>query len=1144
MRFLLALSLCVVTLMAPLTAQNFIFEETFDSRQSFDQWQVLSLTGDDYLHAGWEWSSSEGLEGSGSAVLTAGYDDMGYSCLPINEMLRSPDIALAGNEATLRYRIKALEIYGGYKDKQATYPAITVLLVDSATQQTRSSFTVNIPSFGEFFEYDLVFPVDINEIPNMYVGFSVSTLGNNGCGYAVFVDEVTIRADRPPETEIVLPAERLTQVRKGQPVQFQGSAWDPDGDGLTYMWRFCSQGDECLMMGKQQTFSFPETGVYEVQCWGEDDRGLEDPTPDRRYIRVVNNIRPQITETQVFDGSGQTIEFRDGLAFLNAGDVLTFVANAQDEDSSGAIQLNWKVLPIDETYSGVTRITQEFPNPGLYVVGVVAVDSEGARNFTFWKLIVLEEGQNIPPLAEIVSPEPFSQIIKGSAFDICGSVIDPDTTFDSCTTKMDLGPVTASAADGVGQVFWALNNGAVYEGIGVSGVRINREGRYQVSMLATDGQYADLKTTQFSVIDPDNLAQPSIIYPAQSIRIQPGQRVYFEATVRSGSISDKFFRWKIKKTGAGGWTDTVQQTMLGYYRFEEEGIYNVTVTAVNPANQDLSRTSDIRVIRVESIPEISGNTSIDNAAELPTGFFQDNQADGVRYYRIALRDRGQSLKLQLSYEGNATVSLLDSSENVLNSKTFTGQSSFQVRGLIPGNYFIRFEPDTSTKQALASDLAFGLSIDVTNAGLYFPDVERNSVFDTSIGLVNPFSQELEVELLAYDKNGGLLEQTPVRLGGMGRFSSSVSDLFPNSAGNIGWVRVDANGQLSGYTFTKSHDGKESYAMHGAEKLASDLYVPHIAQKTQQWYTVARVVNGSSNQSSSAVVAGNESKALDVERRFSKDDFNMLDKFEGNLPQTEWGVFSEQGSKQSLAGAEIFGKVDGNRQTAGLVLDDNGQDNPNFTFIRNDIYFTHIARSVEQFWTGLAFVNTEATQATFKMIAYGDGGAKIGEKNFSLGPGDKIVDVAENILDGIGSPANVDWVKIQADQGIVGYELFGTHDNRRLAGLEGITGVKNKICFPHLDTTGLSWHGISVVNVTDSPCELTLKLVSDAGVVIAETQKSLNANEKLVSLVTDLFGLATLPSHAGWVACEADQLIAGFELFGDLAGDTMAAVIAR
>ena len=1110
----------------------------FNGRNDLQNWEIFSLPRDSGSYNTWQWSSYGGYNSGGVQITSTGDGTGNYECGSIEKGFLSLPISI--REMPKLFSSFLLHMDGSPQ----AFGKLVYVVADAETGKSLYEIPFDFGlEAGIWYKFNFQFSINPVKYPSLRVGFRYYSPTNSYCGDTFSIDEMVLKTDNPPQTTITKPAQMLSEVRKGTTVKFEGMGTDPDGDELEYWWRFCAQGDDCKVMGKKQEYTFNEEGVFEVICWARDSLNNDDPTPDRRSIRVVDNVKPEILSEQVTDQNGDNVEFFDQYSMISAGSTLFFQMSAADSDSPGDLQYHWKLFPGEQVISYTQEVSFEFDEPGFFVVGVIVLDSEGGKGYRIWKIRVLESNQNIPPMARIVSPAPNARILLGASFDICGEVIDPDTPFDSCQgPEAEEGTPTKSANDG--SVFWTMNNGSFLEGIGASGVSINREGRYQLSMLADDGEFVDRKEIHFSVVDSQHLALPIILYPTQSVRVQPGQRVYFEGTVPGGSISEKYFEWKIEKTGSGGSSETIRQSNLGSYVFVQPGHYEVTLSAVHPQNESLRRESAKREIWVEDIPEITGNTSIGTAAELPTGFYRDDAVDGVRFFKVTLRNRGQNLRLHLEYEGTAKLTVFNNKQEDLGSQQFTGSTSFQLRGLSVGTYIIQFDPLNTANSKQAKELSFGMGVDVTNAGLYFPDVVVDTKYDTNLGLVNSHTTEVNAELLAYDKNGGLLEQMPVRLNAMGRISSSIQDAFPLSYQSVAWVRVDSDGPLSGYSLTRSYDGLESYAMHAAEKLASELYVPHIAQKTGQWYTMARVINGSPETTTASVVAGVESRSLKNNRKFSKDDFNMVEKFGGTLPTSEWGSFIEESRQIRLAGVEIFGKLDGNRQTAGLMLDDNGQDNPNFTYIRNDIYFTHIARSVDQFWTGIALVNTADRATAFKLLAYGDGGAKVGEKDFQLGAGEKLVDIAENILQGVGSPANIDWIKIQADQGIVGYELFGTHDNRRLAGLEGITGLKKEICFPHLDNTRLNWFGVSVVNASEATCNLVFKLMSDSGQVLMETQRNLNGNEKLVTLVTDLFDLQALPANAGWVACTGDQLLAGFELFGDFTGNTMAAVIAR
>ncbi|PIE03217.1 MAG: hypothetical protein CSA81_03540 [Acidobacteria bacterium] len=1122
-----------------------IFQENFNTESQFSQWIFLYGDIDDPDAPTWQWQPYGGSDQGGCISISStdrNYPSY-YRCLGNEKFILSPPIEIGD--------IQNLNVSFDVSIENVT-PAENKLFLcyvgESDGKMKTIAEVVLKGKKGNWVRNEIILDRSQNPMPYSVIrmGFYYLSPANQDCGDIYYVDQFSISeintVNHPPQTNILIPEAEQVEVRKGRSLYFEGSGSDPDGDEIEYWWRVCPQGENCEVEGKTQDIVFNQTGVFEIICWAQDSNGASDPTPDRRIVRVVDNRPPVITKQTVFNSYGQEVLFRDDLAIIPAGSQLSWQLETHDPDSDRAVQTYWRLSPGQSWSQATNEITLDLEQTGYFVLGAVLKDYEGAKTYKLWKLFVVNEDQNIPPMASILSPEPYATIPLGTPFDICGEVIDPDTWFDSCTPNLKQ---MSSSKDGEGRVYWSMNNGYFLEGIGARDIVIENEGRYQLNMFAFDGEYIDKKSTSFLIVDNETIPQPIIIHPAKTLRIQPGQTVYFEGTVPRGSLYKKFFVWEITKQGSPEFNLKIRQTTLGEYSFEEPGRYDVVLHATHPYNDSISSVSEKREIWVEAIPEISGNNSFETAVEMPAGYYRDNQIDGKKYFLIQLDQPGQNLKLHFDYDSPASVTLYNDDRIALGTGSFSGKTSIQLSDLGTGRYYIVFDPtENGKKQITHGDLSFGMGIDVSNAALYFPDIKNDTTYYTDLGMVNPSNEDVSAEIIAYDVNGGVLEKVPLQISAHGRVMSSIPELFPQNKQRVSWVRIDASHHLVGYSYTKSHDGLESYAMHGAEKLTSELYVPHIAQRTEQWYTLAKVINGSAETSNSSVVTGAVEKELKTSKRFSKDEFSMLDKFDGVLPEREWGVFKENNSQIRLAGAEIFGKVDGNRQTAGLLLDDNGQDNPNFTFIRNDIYFTHIARSIEQFWTGLAIVNPTDQQLSFRLIAYGDGGSVVGRKDYNMGPNEKLVDTATNMLADIGSPANIDWIKIEADQGIVGYELFGTHDNKRLAGLEGLNGLKKEICFPHLDTTGLSWHGVSVVNISENNASLTFQMISDSGDVLHETTRNLKSNEKLVSLVTELFKLDQIPANAGWVRCSSNQLIAGFELFGDRKGRHMSAVVGR
>ena len=163
------------------------------------------------------------------------------------------------------------------------------------------------------------------------------------------------------------------------------------------------------------------------------------------------------------------------------------------------------------------------------------------------------------------------------------------------------------------------------------------------------------------------------------------------------------------------------------------------------------------------------------------------------------------------------------------------------------------------------------------------------------------------------------------------------------------------------------------------------------------------------------------------------------------------------------------------------------------------------------------------------------------------PNEKIVQVAEQFLDGIGSPANVDWFVVEADLQIVGYELFGTHDFKKIAGLEATTGLATSICYPFIDISSEVAHGISVVNVNADPQDVTFNLIDDQGKVLASVTKNLNGHQKFTDTIEAMFSSFNFSASQapGWLEVRGSAPLAGFELFLNTTNDEqMGALIAQ
>jgi hypothetical protein len=103
-------------------------------------------------------------------------------------------------------------------------------------------------------------------------------------------------ANTPPDGAIVSPADDPT-IQAGESVVFEGSASDPDGDDMTYLWDFGDGMSSTSLSPGPHTYS--ESGSYTATFTVTDARGAVDPTPDSRNVTVEGGGGQLATFTEV-----------------------------------------------------------------------------------------------------------------------------------------------------------------------------------------------------------------------------------------------------------------------------------------------------------------------------------------------------------------------------------------------------------------------------------------------------------------------------------------------------------------------------------------------------------------------------------------------------------------------------------------------------------------------------------------------------------------------------------------------------------------------------------------------------------------------------------------------------------------------------
>ncbi|MCB1051358.1 MAG: hypothetical protein H6510_08420 [Acidobacteria bacterium] len=665
----------------------------------------------------------------------------------------------------------------------------------------------------------------------------------------------------------------------------------------------------------------------------------------------------------------------------------------------------------------------------------------------------------------------------------------------------------------------------------------------------------------FLVYDPQLRPQVTITKPiANSLRAELGSTLTFEGTyyepntyrtIGVQQISNQL-TWTVSRPD--GVRESFAQNDGLDYTFTQTGTYTFQLSSTNSVGISSANLAQASVLvsppqadpfEPNDTRETAANLNLGNYANLSVG-----PNDPIDWYRFDLASDGAAIELLFNTSqssGAVNLEIFYNQQTVVKSVLASGtQTPYTFFGSKKGTYFLKLSaPEGANKDGLS----FGVGVSTTNPRLIFPYPKEDAVDSTLLSVVNPYSVPAKLIFEARDPQGLLLANYSTSLNPNGRIEKAIKDLFPSvESPNISWVRVQSDASVYGLSYTVARDLKTGVAEPAFIGALDELVVPHIAQATHQWFTHAAIVNNSAGSgAANFATQGGLFPVTQVNTAFSRSLIDFLAFWGGTLPfGTEWGRFEHQTGQSVLAGMEIFGKIDGNFQAAGLNLSSLKVRNPNHFYIDRDIYFPHIAKDVANFWTGIAFVNTSNDMAPILLRAYDDSGQLIAETSENLPAQAKRVDLAQNFFPQVPSNAGISWLELKTTGAVQGYELFGSNDgtNRRLAGLQAITGGAKELIFPKiLNEANKFYTGIAILNLERSAsAQLQYTVYDDAGQTVASLTRTVGPGQKEVVLASALF--PNLAATARWMRVTASQPIAGFALFGDTSGEFLSGSIAQ
>jgi len=343
---------------------------------------------------------------------------------------------------------------------------------------------------------------------------------------------------------------------------------------------------------------------------------------------------------------------------------------------------------------------------------------------------------------------------------------------------------------------------------------------------------------------------------------------------------------------------------------------------------------------------------------------------------------------------------------------------------------------------------------VRNYEAHFLFTEENVQWQSLLAIINPSNVGGNLLLSAYDQAGGLVQQLERRIAPFGLLKSRVSDLFNNPA-SIAYVHASADVFIRGQSDHSTPNGDRSFGLNAPSHGSTILNVPHVAEDSS-FRTWGRIANlGETALDVDFFSGAGTHTPISVNPGASKEiEFNDL--FGGTPePGSGWGHFENQTNDfANLGGVEMFGSRDEFTTMAGLTLSDNsGQA----------LIFPHIPQDSFSFWSGIVLINPHDKQVAVSVSAF-DKEKLLEQVNFILPPGSKRVDVVASYFPNV-DVTNTEWLLVQADEPISGYELVGSQNaNGDMAGLQAL----NNAAYEHYaailpETADEEWLGFAIVS---------------------------------------------------------------------------------
>ena len=384
---------------------------------------------------------------------------------------------------------------------------------------------------------------------------------------------------------------------------------------------------------------------------------------------------------------------------------------------------------------------------------------------------------------------------------------------------------------------------------------------------------------------------------------------------------------------------------------------------------------------------------------------------------------------------------------------------------------------------------------------------RNINFKTY--LINPFNITVNMSIKKIDLNGNT---TTKNINLSPYTKTNLSELFNKDSEDIPFqYKIFPNSFL--LIFTEMNG--ENLGTAAYQGLTQDTYlkIPHIAEETDYWDTLASI--GNSNGKNLIIEINNNGYSL--EAKYS--NLINLNKFATQTKeQSCWATIYDINQSQVLNGYEAF--IQKGKDGAAITLYSQGN---------NKFFIPHIPEEKEIFWTGFTFTNTENRKGQIVFYLYNDEHKLTGIKYMEIGANSKIKGLFSQLFSEQELKQSV-WGYAYSSVKVSGIEIYGVSGGA-ICGYPLPPKAKESGILPIALSNENLWTGIVALNPNSENAYITFNLFDGKGNKIETKEVKIAPFTRFKTLLRDLFTECEFTKHS-FIEYTSNKSIVCIEVEGD------------